>query len=68
MKYIEEALSKPIPENTPEHELSVIQRLAKTDKDIALSMVIDMFTAGIDTVNWFLLTSQVLRFCLEKHK
>lgn len=37
----------------PDHEKSVLERLAKVDKKLAFAMAIDMMIAGIDTVrNW----------------
>ncbi|KAJ8924326.1 hypothetical protein NQ315_007122 [Exocentrus adspersus] len=49
MKYTEESLNKTIEEDIPEHKLSVLQRLAKQNKKIAITMVMDMLMAGIDT-------------------
>lgn len=38
------------PSNKPEHEQSVLEKLLKTNKQIAIVMAIDMLMAGVDTV------------------
>ncbi|XP_064549419.1 cytochrome P450 CYP12A2-like isoform X1 [Drosophila montana] len=37
------------PSNKPEHEQSVLEKLLKTNKQIAIVMAIDMLMAGVDT-------------------
>ncbi|KAJ8977308.1 hypothetical protein NQ317_009326 [Molorchus minor] len=49
LKYIDEALAENVPEDVPEHELSVLHKLLRVDKQFALTMVIDMVAAGVDT-------------------
>lgn len=39
------------PSNKPEHEQSVLEKLLKTNKQIAIVMAIDMLMAGVDTVS-----------------
>ncbi|XP_050296553.1 cytochrome P450 CYP12A2-like [Anthonomus grandis grandis] len=49
-KYIEECLQNTNPDpNIPDHERSVLERLAKTNKKVAIAMATDMVIAGIDT-------------------
>ncbi|XP_060518386.1 probable cytochrome P450 12a4, mitochondrial [Cylas formicarius] len=49
-KYVDECLSKMDPDaNIPEHEQSVLERLSKIDRKVALTMATDMMIAGIDT-------------------
>ncbi|KAJ8968329.1 hypothetical protein NQ317_004080 [Molorchus minor] len=48
-KYIEEGLSQNADDNGPDHELSILQRLAKIDKRVAVAMIMDMMIAGVDT-------------------
>ncbi|XP_074037346.1 probable cytochrome P450 12a5, mitochondrial [Leptinotarsa decemlineata] len=49
IKSIDEALTEPIDESVPEHELSILHRLGKRDKKVAFTMVIDMLISGVDT-------------------
>ncbi|XP_018572392.1 cytochrome P450 CYP12A2-like isoform X1 [Anoplophora glabripennis] len=46
---IEETLNKTIPEDVPDEQLNILQRLSKLDKRMAFSMVIDLFISGIDS-------------------
>ncbi|XP_019874439.1 probable cytochrome P450 49a1 [Aethina tumida] len=51
LKYINQALNHPIPDNN--HELSVLQRVLKMDNDskLASALALDMFLVGIDTTS-----------------
>lgn len=51
LKHIEQVMAN-IDSNSdkPDHEKSVLERLAKVDKKVAFAMAIDMIIAGIDTV------------------
>lgn len=53
LKSIDEAYEqiKHSPEDKPEEEQSVLERLLKIDKNVAFIMAMDMLTAGIDTVS-----------------
>ncbi|KAJ8977307.1 hypothetical protein NQ317_009325 [Molorchus minor] len=48
-KYIDKALAEKIPEDVPEHKLSILHRLVKVDQKFATAMVTDMLAAGVDT-------------------
>ncbi|KAF7283081.1 hypothetical protein GWI33_001487 [Rhynchophorus ferrugineus] len=49
-KFIKECLESINPDsNIPDHERSVLERLLKTDRRIAITMTNDMLIAGIDT-------------------
>ncbi|KAJ8962684.1 hypothetical protein NQ318_001081, partial [Aromia moschata] len=48
-KYINESLNGGVRDDVPEHEMSVLHRLAKIDQKVAFAMVVDMLIAGIDT-------------------
>nr|WCC58035.1 cytochrome P450 [Pharsalia antennata] len=72
-KYIDDVLSKPIPDDVPEHQLNVLQRLAKHDRGIAIAMVMDMMIAGIDTTGksmgaalYFLASNPDKQQCLKE--
>lgn len=49
MRYIDEAEAN-LKEDTPENEMSAFQRMLRLNKDIAVTMTMDMLQAGIDTV------------------
>lgn len=56
LKYVDEAITSLEAEKQmgivrPEHEMSAFERLLKIDKKIATVMCIDLFLAGINTVN-----------------
>lgn len=50
--YVNEAVERleREPSNKPDHEKSVLEKLLKTDQQIARVMAIDMLIAGVDTV------------------
>lgn len=51
MERIEEDRKNGVAEK-PEHEKSVLEKLIKIDKRIAIVMAMDMLMAGVDTVNY----------------
>lgn len=58
-------------ENNPskdENEMSILEKLLKKDKAVALAMVTDMLLAGVDTVNKiFLFLKNFKQFLCTKH-
>ncbi|KAL1501985.1 hypothetical protein ABEB36_007202 [Hypothenemus hampei] len=49
-KFIDECLANSNPDpNIPEHERSILERLIKVNKKVALAMTLDLTNAGIDT-------------------
>lgn len=57
MKYIDEAIAKIEAEKMtnpdPDRELSVLEKLYKIDRHVAVVMALDMLMAGVDTVKFY---------------